>query len=212
MSQAGGEIITQPGLGSAALQQVPQQFVDKEIHAAAVFRRQQGVEFAIRQGLKAAADGGGQLFLKGGAGQIAVHTLAQLMFQSVDPNLEIGLEAPGNDHWQGTEILLEELLHSAVHQGGQVLLKRLFGDGGADVFAGQEAPPHHLADVLGQGVTLGGNDAGSHGRPDAEKVPGLQGPEKHADGYLVGQIADKGADARMRQGVEQGRIKGKHDV
>jgi len=60
-------------------------------------------------------------------------------------------------------------------------------------------------------MPFGRNNTGRHGYPQSKERPGPQGPEQHANGDHVGEIAYKSADAGMGKIAEQRIIEGKHD-
>ena len=58
---------------------------------------------------------------------------------------------------------------------------------------------HGRADGAGDACLLLGNDAGGKGHVDAHDVFGLVRPEQHADGNVVGDVADNGSHSGTNQ-------------
>ena len=206
-AQAVGEVVAQPLGGALRGEQVADHLVEQQVDRLAALRGDEAVEFAFAEGVEPLEDGCTQPYGEVFTGQVAVHPLGQPVFQGLDTHLEIGAEAARNDLGHCAQVAPEHLGQGALDQGGEMLLERLLGEGGADVAAGEQVTADHLADVGGQLLPFGRNDAGGHGHPQPPQVPRPQRPEEHADGYLVGQVTDEGADAGR---AEQSRIEGQH--
>ena len=209
-AQAVGEVVPQPLGGAFGDEQVADHLVEQQVDRPAALRGDQAVQFPFAESVEPLVDGLAQPGREVLGRQVAVHPLGQPVFQRLDTHLEVGAEAARHDRGHGAQVAAKHLGERALDQLGEVLLERLLGEGRADVAAGEQVAADHLADVGGQLVPFGRDDPGRHGHPHPPQVPRPQRPEEHADGDLVGQVADEGANAGRAGKAEQGRVERQH--